>query len=123
MFLEQIEPGVDGLRPRFWTERSGEWWMSFVSMAWKNENGDRIDFAIIPINPSEYVLAPTEWVKAESTLGIDQHLYSSIYNLLRHKLYVECKTFNRFYIMDNRSRCVFSESYFLHSSLRTASRS
>ena len=79
MILEQIEPGRDGLRPRFWCERpsDGEWWMGFVSLAWKRENGDQIDFAVIPINPMEYILAPIEWPKADGNMGISGINYLS----------------------------------------------
>ena len=44
-------------------------------MAWKREFGDQIDFAIIPVNPMEYILAPVEWVKATGTSGIKIHLF------------------------------------------------
>ena len=45
--------------------------MGFVSMAWKRADGEQVDFAVIPINPFEYILAPTEWIKAENNLGTD----------------------------------------------------
>ena len=68
--IEEVEPGVQGLRARYWSDYSGEWWDGFARMACQKINGDQYDYAFVPVRILDYLLAPTEWVMAVGTTGI-----------------------------------------------------
>ena len=65
-----MEVGVFGLRGRYWTDYSGEWWEGFVRMACQRTNTEEYDFAHVPILVMDYFKAPTEWVMAQGTGGL-----------------------------------------------------
>jgi len=70
IILDEIEVGHLGLRARFWTDHSGDWWLRFVQMACQHDGGDDYDYATVPILVIDYLHAPTEWILANGTGGM-----------------------------------------------------
>ena len=68
-FIEEVEFGVKGLRARFWTDFSGDWWLRFVQMAKQKDGTNKYEYASVPILVLDYLYAPTEWVMATGEYG------------------------------------------------------
>ena len=70
--LEEVEIGVRGLKGQFWSDHSGDWWLRFVRMACQTD-GDKYDYACIPILVMDYLFAPTEWIMANGDGGNESY--------------------------------------------------
>lgn len=60
---------MKGLRARFWTDYSGDWWLRFVQMAKQKDGTSQYEYASVPILVLDYLFAPTEWVMATGEYG------------------------------------------------------
>ena len=69
IYSEEVEQGVLGLRPQFWSMRNGEWYHHFVGVACLRLSGNGHDIAHVPLLPMEYLWAPTEWIMADGPAG------------------------------------------------------